>query len=126
MGDRRLYLHGSLLERGLVAGRAKRRKERGKKPGSLVSPATVNKELRHLRAALKKAKKWKYLAEVPDFDFEREPEKLPTYVSPEHFVLIYRACDKAKLPNDVGVSTADWWRGLLVMAYMTGWRISEL
>jgi integrase len=106
--------------------RAERRKQRGKKPGSIVSPATLNKELRHLRAALKKAKKWKYLAEVPDFEFEREPEKLPTFISPEDFVSIYRTCDKAKLPNDVSASAADWWRGLLVMAYMTGWRIGEL
>lgn len=31
------------------------------------------------------------------------------------------------MPADLpGIEPADWWRGLLVMAYMTGWRISEL
>lgn len=31
------------------------------------------------------------------------------------------------MPADLAnIAPADWWRGLLVMAYMTGWRISEL
>jgi integrase len=31
------------------------------------------------------------------------------------------------MPEDLqGTTVADWWRGLLVMAYMTGWRISEV
>jgi len=108
------------------AFRAKRRTEAGKKQESTVSRATVNKELRHLRAALRKARKWGYLAEAPDFEFEKEARELPVYVSPEHFAAIYKACDKAKLPTGQGYSAADWWRGLIVMAYMTGWRISEL
>src|SRR5262249_42771248 len=37
---------------------AKRRTENGKKKGDRVSPATVNKDLRHLRAVLLKARKW--------------------------------------------------------------------
>jgi integrase len=109
--------------------RARRRIEPGKKPGSIISRATVNKELRHLRAALKKAFKWGYLPAAPDFEFEKEAKKLPVYVSPEHFGKIYQACEHAKLPTDIPpppYSAADWWRGLIVMAYMTGWRISEL
>src|SRR5208337_249625 len=106
--------------------RAKRRTEQGKKAGTLVSPATLNKELRHLKAILRKAKKWKYLPEMPDFEFEREPVKLATYVTPDHFAAIYAACDSAKMPMDLPYPAADWWRGLIVMAYMTGWRISEL
>ncbi|HEV3261872.1 MAG TPA: site-specific integrase [Gemmataceae bacterium] len=105
---------------------AKRRLEPGKKKGDLVSPATVNKELRHLRAALKKASRWGYLDRMPDFEFEREPQNLPTYIIPEHFATIYAACDHARMPADQPYPAADWWRGLLVMAYMTGWRISEL
>ena len=58
---------------------------------------------------------------------EKEPKKLPVYVTPEHFAAIYAACDQAKLPADLpGVQPGDWWRALLVMGYMTGWRISEL
>lgn len=79
-----------------------------------AAPATINKELRHLRAAIRKAYKWKYIATLPDFEFLREPGKLATYVTPEDFAELY-----ANAGND-------WWRGLLVTAYMTGWRIGAL
>jgi integrase len=105
---------------------SKRRQERGKKRDDIVSPCTVNKELRHLRAALRKAHKWGYLPTVPDFDLEREPGKLPTYVCPEHFAAMYQACDKADLPTGLPFPTAVWWRALLVTGYMTGWRISDM
>ncbi len=108
------------------AYRAKRRTEPGKKRGELVSPASVNKELRHLRAALKKGFKWGYLSAMPDFEFEKEPKKLPTYVIPKHFAAIYKACDHAKLPAHQPYPASDWWRALIVTGYMTGWRISEL
>lgn len=106
--------------------KARRRLEPGKKGGSLVSKATINKELRHLRAVMRKAFKWNYLPAPPDFSFERESKRLPTYVIPDHFATIYQACDHALKPADQPFSPADWWRGLLVMGYMTGWRISEL
>jgi integrase len=105
---------------------ARRRMEPGKKKGALVSPATINKELRHLRAALEKARKWGYLTAAPDFDLEREPQKLPTYVPGEHFAAIYQACDVATRPAGMPYPPSDWWRSLLVIGYMTGWRISEV
>jgi integrase len=105
---------------------AKRRKEQGLKRDSLVSPATVNKELRTMRAVVRKAHKWGYLAKLPEFDFLKEPHKLPTYMTPEHFAKLYAACDQARLPNDLPCSAADWWRGLIVTGYMTGWRIGSL
>jgi integrase len=79
-----------------------------------VSAASCNKELRHIKAALCCAKRWNYLSRIPAFEFLREPGKLPTYVTPEHFAKLYEhaGCDR--------------WRGLLVMAYMTGWRIGSL
>jgi integrase len=105
----------------------KRRQERGKRKGENVRAATVNKELRHLRAVLRIAHEWKYLPDVPRFRFVKEPGKLPTFVSPEHFADLYHACSEAERPDNVpGIDPADWWRGLIVMAYMTGWRISEL
>jgi len=116
----------SIRTTAIDAYRAQRRTEAGKKPESVVSRATVNKELRHLRAALRKARKWGYLVAAPDFEFEKEPKKLPLFITPEHFAAAYKACDHAKLPADQPYSAADWWRGLLVMAYMTGWRIGEL
>jgi len=105
---------------------AKRRLEPGKKRGDTVSPATVNKELRHLRAALKKAHRWSYLAAVPYFDLEKEPKHLPTYVTGEHFAAIYKAASHARMPANEAYPADVWWRGVLVMGYMTGWRISEI
>jgi integrase len=106
---------------------ARRRLEPGKKKGDTVSPASINKELRHLRAALHIALEWKYLPAMPRVRMLREPGKLPTYVIPDHFAMIYGACEHARLPNDLpGITAADWWRGLMVMGYMTGWRISDM
>jgi integrase len=108
------------------AYRAERRTERGKKKGELISPATVNKDLRILRAVFRKAHKWGDLPELPDFQFEREPGKLPTYITPEQFALLYKACDTAKLPSSLPFPAGDWWKALLITAYMTGWRIGQL
>jgi integrase len=80
---------------------SKRRLEAGLKPGSVVSPATINKDLRHIKAALRIAKEWGYLPEVPKIRMVKEPQKLPTFVTPEHFDLIYnKACDLARFPNE--------------------------
>lgn len=106
--------------------KADRLKEEGLKEGTTVSHATVNKELRHLKAALKKARKWGYLAELPDIDFLRELGKLPCYVPPEHFSKLYAACETAHLPSGLACSPADWWRALLVLIYLTGWRIEQV
>jgi integrase len=105
---------------------AKRSVEDGLRAGKRVSPATVNKELRHLRAVLRRARKWKYLPEDVDIEFLKEPERLATYVPPEDFAKLYEACDHARLPRDLPCTPADWWRGLIVTAYMTGWRIAAL
>jgi integrase len=104
---------------------AKRRTQRGVKRGSTVSPVTVNKELRTIKAALRKANDWKYLPQVPKFVVLKEPKKLPRYITPEDFAKIYGACDVAVKPRDMPYSPGDWWRALLTFAYMTGWRISE-
>jgi integrase len=106
---------------------SKRREERGQRPGSVVSPATVNKELRHLRAVLTVGKDWGYLPAVPRFRMLREPGKLPRYMTGDHFAAIYAACDAARMPEDLPTGRpGDWWRALLVTAYMTGWRIGDM
>jgi integrase len=105
---------------------AARRKESGKKRASTVSPATVNKELRHLRAILGAAAEWGYLPTVPKFRMEKEPKSLPSYIPGEHFAAVYAKCEVARFPAGLPYPAADWWRGLLVTGYMTGWRISEL
>lgn len=101
-------------------------KERGKKPGSKLSPATLAKELRYLKAVLTVAHEWGYLGVVPSVPKVKEPDKLPPYVTGEHFAAIYRACDEATMPVVPNVAPADWWRAFLVFAYMTGWRAKEL
>jgi integrase len=105
---------------------AKRRGEAGKKKGSTISPATVNKDLRHLRAVLGVAHEWGYLPAVPKFRMEKQSKRLPTYVTADAFAAIYEACDQANRPAGLPYPPGDWWRALLVMGYMTGWRISEL
>jgi integrase len=104
---------------------AKRRVERGRKVGSTISPASVNKELRHLKAVLRVAVEWGYLPKMPRVRMVKEPVKLIRYVTPGHFAGMYTACDVARhLVSDV-YSPADWWRGLLTFLYLTGWRVNE-
>ena len=104
---------------------SRRRIEPGRKRGSKVSPATVNKELRHIKAVLRVATEWKYLPEMPKIRMLKEPVKLATYVTPEHFAAIYQACDAAKYPRGCHYPAADWWRAFLTYQYMTGWRMGE-
>jgi integrase len=105
---------------------AERRKARGKKPGSRISPATINRDLRHVKAALRTAAEWGCLERVPKVKFETEPKTLPRYITPEHFAAIYAERKSATLPNEMHVPASEWWQGLLVFAQMTGWRIGEI
>jgi integrase len=105
---------------------SKRLGERGKKPGTTASPATVNKELRALKRLFRCAVDWGYLKATPKIEFVRESKVGITFISEADFVALYESCDAADRPVLPGVSTADWWRALLVFGYMTGWRISEI
>jgi MFS family permease len=78
------------------AQNGQRAAEPGKKKDSLVSPATVNKQLRHFRAVLGVAKDWGYLKERPRFRVVKEPKKLITFVNGEHFAAIFAPCDQAR------------------------------
>src|SRR5262249_52903024 len=105
---------------------SQRRQERGRRPGGTISPASVNKGLRHIKAALAMAVEPGLLRKPPKGRLEEAPKKLPRYVHGEHFAVIYAACDKARLPVDQPYPASDWWRALVVTAYMTGWRIGDL
>jgi integrase len=106
---------------------AARRKEPGRKEGDALSPHSINKDLRHLKAALRVAVEWGYLAHMPKVRMEKAPKRLPTYVTGDHFAAVYQACDKARRPADLpNIPAADWWRALMVMGYMTGWRVADM
>ena len=94
--------------------------------GHSISPATVNKELRQLKAALRKARRWGYIATAPDFDFLREPEKLIEFIDTDQFTRLYEACESMKRPRDFRFTPAQWWRGVLCVGFLTGWRIGEI
>ena len=94
---------------------AKRRKDRqrGKDENDQypeLSPASVNKDLRGLKAALRKAHQWGMLATVPVITMLREPERDPEFVDDEQFAKLYDACDTMTRPADRHYDPADWWK----------------
>lgn len=115
------------IPKAVAAGAPRKQKQRKPlKPTDTVSPATINKDLRHLRAAFRKAKKWKMLAEAPEVEMLPVPERDPYFVDDATFKLLYDACDSMTRPESADFTAADWWRALLCFAYMTGWRIGEI
>lgn len=72
---------------------AKRKSDRQVGADGDLSPASINRDLRALKVALRKAKKWHLIAEVPDFEFLREPELDPYFIDDATFKALYDACD---------------------------------
>jgi integrase len=110
----------------IIEFRRNRKAARGRKKGSTASPASVNHDLRVIKAALNYAHDVDYLPKVPKIKMLGEPEKLPVYVTGEHFTKIYNACDAARFPEQMPFPPGDWWRALVTFGYMTGWRIGEI
>ena len=79
-----------------------------------------------MKAILRIANDWGYLPTVPKFRKVREPEEIGRIITPEHFQLIYGACEAAEKPTGLPCEPEDWWQALLVFALTTGWRISEI
>jgi integrase len=117
---------GLITERTLDQYVAARLPMRGKRKGDTVSPETIRKELRAIRAALNQAKRWKYLAAVPATPEVKGFGRDKPYVTEEHCNLILGACDTARLPADQHFTPGDFWRALLGMAWVTGMRKSAL
>ena len=108
------------------AFRSKRLTERGKKKNSTVAPATVNREMRHIKAVLRVALDYGYITKVPKFRWARELSRIGRVITPEHFQSIYTACSEAAKPAGQAFTPGDWWQAILVFALTTGWRIDEI
>jgi len=97
-----------------------------------ISPETVKKELRHLRAALRVAKTWNYLKDVPSLPKVLSDQREKPHVSEPHFLAMLKAADVATVPeldgHDLaeGATPGDWWRALLVVLWVTGARIGAV
>ena len=90
------------------------------------APATVNRDLRHVRAALRWAKRRGLISEAPDFKgvFVREDRKKPTIIPEEDFMAMVGALRRPDLA--LKRRSADWWRVFLYVAYYLGLRRSEI
>jgi integrase len=123
---------GGIDRRTLDEYAAKRMKDRGRRRGDKIAAATVMKDLRTIRAALSKAHDWNYLAVVPSLPEVAGFETEKRFVSQEHFEAMLKIIDPATPDNFVpkmaasqraAYTTQDWWRGLLVMLWISGIRI---
>lgn len=91
-----------------------------------VAVATVIRDLRHLRAALRWAKRRGYISEAPEFKevFIREDRKKPVIIPGEDFQMMLQALRNPKL--EIKHRSADWWRIFLYIAYYLGLRRGEI
>lgn len=100
--------------------------ESGRKRGELISPETINRELRTVRAMLNAAKRWRFIDYVPEVEFLRCDKTEPEFISSAEFSKLYRACRQSVAPDSVlNVSDEDAWKALILFIYMTGWRINQ-
>jgi integrase len=91
-----------------------------------ITPATVNKELRHIRSALRWALRRDYISRVPEFSsvFIRVESKQPVTIPEDDFITMVEALKKPKL--ELEKRPKDWWRVFLYVAYYLGLRRSEI
>ena len=100
-----------------------RQKEQGQYgPVAVVSVVTT---LKCIQTALRQAKRWKYLDEVPEFQMPRVEQRQPSYIGQDEFAAMYEAAAEMTSPQIPGVTPADYWRALITFLYLTGWRIGS-
>lgn len=63
----------------------------GRRLAQGVTPAGVNADLRHIKAALRLAAKWGMIEKAPDVDLVKEPRLLPRHLLPEQVAAILKA-----------------------------------
>ncbi len=91
-----------------------------------VAAATVNKELRHLRAVMKWAKLRHYIPTSPDFSglYVRIDAKQPTTIPEDDFMSMVMALRKRSL--ELVHRPASWWKIFLYVAHYLGLRRGEI
>jgi integrase len=117
---------GYVAKRRLEPARRTKRQPKEGETVKMVSPATINRELRTIRHMVRVAHQWEYLAKVPAITFLRQPVKLPTYIAKDEFDELLKVCDQAQLPAGLPYSSGLWWTGFLRFASTTGWRIGSI
>jgi integrase len=105
---------------------ARRREQKGRKPGSTVATHTLRKELGHIRAALQVARDWSLIKEVPKVRKPKADERIGKVVTVEHLKAIHDACKVARFPEGLPCPAVDWWRAFLAFCVCTGWRVTEV
>jgi integrase len=105
---------------------ARRFQMRGRKRGDTVAASTIKKELRTIRAALNKAKRWRHVALVPDMPEVEGFERDKPFVTEEHFDQMMANCSEPHLPDDQHYVPHDFWQALLAVLWVTGMRKSAL
>lgn len=106
---------------------AARLQEPGNKIGATLSPNTLHSNLLAIGAALRWAKTRHYLAEVPTMtDYEMETDHHAVTLG--HFSMLYEHAGAAQRPAYDGqlYSTEQFWRSVLLFAFTTGWRRSQI
>jgi len=91
-----------------------------------LAAATVNRDLRHLRAALRWARRRGFLSVVPDFGsvFIKEHRKKPTIIPEDDFLAMVSALKSPIV--QLKKRPANWWRVFLYLAHYLGVRRGEL
>ncbi len=90
------------------------------------SAGRVQPGRRHVKAALRWAKRRGYISEVPDFKgvFIREDRKQPVIIPEEDFMEMVKALRNPQLV--LKYRPAEWWRVFLYVAYYLGLRQGEI
>jgi len=101
---------------GFVRGRAEQ----------AVEPATINKDLRHLRAFLRAAQRRRYLLQVPSFQslFVKEDTRTPVVINDDDLAAIDAVLTDGLLT--LQFRAVEWWRVFLWLATYLGLRRGEI